>query len=158
MSPYEALYGVKPRQMCIPATCRSAIETVQDFQIKREVMNQLLKDAIQLAQNKYKMYADKKRKEVEYKVGDWVFLKLQPCRQSSVAVRRFLKLFHNFFGPYQINARVGSIAYKLTLLVGSMVHPVFHVSLLKKKVGFKYTVTTELPKMGHEGQFLVYPV
>lgn len=158
MSPYEALYGEKPRQLCMPADCRTSVGVVEEFQLNREAMNQLLKDAIQLAQNKYKMYADKKRREVEYQVGDWVFLKLKPYRQSSVAVRRFLKLAHKFFGPYQIIAKVGSVAYKLSLPAGSLVHPVFHVSLLKKKVGSKYSVATTLPKLGREGQFLVYPV
>lgn len=37
-------------------------------------------------------------------------------------------------------------------------HPVFHISLLKKKIGSKYSATTALPKLGEEGQFLVYPV
>lgn len=121
-------------------------------------MNHVLQEAIRSAQHKYKTYADKKRSETEFAVGDWVFLKLQPYRQLSVAVRRYLKLAHKFFGPYKVLARVGAVAYRLQLPEGSSVHPVFHVSLLKKKVGSRSSVSTELPRMGQEGQFLVYPV
>lgn len=158
MSPYEALYGVKPRQMCIPATHRSVNDNVQDFQVRREAMNQFLSEAITAAQHKYKHYADSRRQEKQMQVGDWVFLKLQPYRQLSVAIRRYLKLSHKYFGPYKITEKIGNVAYRLELPPGSAVHPVFHVSLLKKKVGAKYTVTTELPRLGTEGQFLVYPV
>ncbi|XP_074328093.1 uncharacterized protein LOC141666007 [Apium graveolens] len=120
-------------------------------------MNTVLQEAIKQAQNKYKFYADKKRKEVILKVGDWVFLKLQPYRQISVAVQKYLKLSHKFFGPYLILAQIGPVAYKLQLPPGSQVHPVFHFSMLKKKVGSKHIITTELPKLVPEGQFLVYP-
>lgn len=144
--------------MCMPTSHRSAVDTVEDFQIKREAMNHLLKEAIQNAQQKYEYYANKKRTEANFEVGDWVFLKLQPYRQLSVAVRKHMKLAHKFFGPYQVIEKVGKVAYKLTLPVGSAVHPVFHVGLLKKKVGSKYTVTTELPRLGGQGQFVVYPV
>lgn len=52
-SPYEALYGVKPRHICIHASHRSAVDTVEAFQIKREAMNHLLKESISAAQAKY---------------------------------------------------------------------------------------------------------
>lgn len=121
-------------------------------------MNQFLKEAITAAQHRYKVFADKKRTEADYQVGDWVYLKLQPYRQLSVAIRRYLKLSHKYYGPYQILENVGKVAYKLTLPTSTQVHPVFHISLLKKKIGSKYTASSALPKISTEGQFLVCPV
>lgn len=158
MSPFEALYGIKPRQICQPSFCRSSVAVVEDFQVKREALNHILQDAIKSAQHKYKYYADKKRRETSLQVGDWVFLRLQPYKQLSVAVRKYLKLSHKYFGPYKVLQRVGPVAYKLDLPNGSLLHPVFHISLLKKKVGSKYVVSSALPRLGAEGQFIVYPV
>lgn len=79
---------MQPRQMCLPAEQRSSVDSVLDFQIKREAMNQLLKETITLAQNKYKQYVDAIRKEVSFQVGDMVYRRLQPYRQLSLAVRR----------------------------------------------------------------------
>lgn len=156
-SPFEAVYGIKPRQMCIPASHRSSVSSVEDFQVSREAMNQLLKDAIIVAQHKYKVYVDKQRTEASFQEGQMVYLKLQPYRQLSVAVRKHLKLAHKYFGPFEIVEKIGKVACKLRLPPGSLVHHVFHIRLLKKKVGSKYTITTALPKIGAEGQFLVQP-
>ncbi|XP_024965862.1 uncharacterized protein LOC112506067 [Cynara cardunculus var. scolymus] len=52
----------------------------------------------------------------------------------SVAPRIHQKLTARFFGPFKIVDRIGPVAYKLELSVSSKVHPVFHVSLLKKAV------------------------
>lgn len=60
-TPFEAFYGILPRQLCLTSDTRSAIGTVEEFQIQREAMNHLLKEAIRSAQNKYKQYADKRR-------------------------------------------------------------------------------------------------
>lgn len=72
-SPYEALYGVCPRQICIPSDHRSQVDVVAEFQVQREAMNKVLQEAIQTAQHKYKQYADTKRREVEFQVRDFVF-------------------------------------------------------------------------------------
>lgn len=67
------------------------------------------------AQHKYKVYADKQMTETDFEVGQMVYLKLQPYRQLSVAVRKHLKLAHKYFGPFEIMEKIGKVAYKLKL-------------------------------------------
>jgi hypothetical protein len=97
------------------------------------------------AKQRMKKYADEKHSERQFKVDDWVFLKLQPYVQSSLAARSNQKLAFKFFGPYRVVGRIGSVAYRLELPPSSSVHPVFHVSQLKKAVGARHMVTPTLP-------------
>jgi len=65
--------------------------------------------------------------------------------QTSVATRTSNKLSFRYFGPYEIESKVGPVAYKLKLPAHSAVHPVFHVSLLKKAIGMLPYSVTSLP-------------
>lgn len=57
-----------------------------------------------------------------------------------------------------ISHRIGSVAYRLALSPNSKIHPVFHVSLLNKKVRNRVVVQSELSYTGNDAQFLVKPV
>jgi hypothetical protein len=92
-----------------------------------------------------KHYADKKRTFREFAVDDLVFLKLQPYIQNSVALRSNQKLAYKFYGPYRVLARVGKVAYRLDLPETSRIHPVIHVSQLKRAIGPGEQVQQQLP-------------
>ncbi|CAA7054270.1 unnamed protein product [Microthlaspi erraticum] len=79
-----------------------------------------------------------------FEVGDWVFLKLQPYRQHIIFKRTSHKTTR-YFGPFQVAARVGHVAYRLTLPEGTRVQSVFHVSLLKNRVGSDTPTAGSLP-------------
>jgi hypothetical protein len=62
-------------------------------------------------------------------------VKLQPYRQHSAALRKNQKLSMRYFGPFNIIAKVGTVAYKLELPPTSKIHNVFHVAQLKQFKG-----------------------
>ncbi|XP_071933007.1 uncharacterized protein [Coffea arabica] len=104
-----------------------------------------------------KVFADKHRTERQFVVGDWVFLKLQPYRQQSIAIRKSLKFAAKFYGPFQIIEKISAVAYKLQLPAGAEIHPVFHVSLLKPKLGPHQATNPMLPELDHQDQCLLQP-
>ena len=86
-----------------------------------------------------------------------VYLKLQPYRQQSVVVRRSLTLASKYYGPFPVIAQVGEVAYRLELPQGSRIHPVFHISMLKKKIGCSQEVMPALPLVGTDTQIQIAP-
>ncbi|GJV54374.1 putative nucleotidyltransferase, ribonuclease H [Tanacetum coccineum] len=93
------------------------------------------KEKLKEARSRQKSYADKHRRDLEFQVGDRVFLKVSPFR----GVKRFGikgKLSPRFIGPFEILERIGEVLYRLALSPQlSHVHDVFHVSLLR---GYHY--------------------
>ena len=134
MAPYEGLYG---RRCCTPL-CWSEVgerqilgpELIQQYE---EGVN-LIRERMRVAQSRQKSYADNRRRELEFNVGDFVFLKVSPLR-GAVRIKGRGKLSPRFVGPFEILERIGACAYRLRLPVElSRIHDVFHVSNLRKYI------------------------
>ncbi|XP_068636037.1 uncharacterized protein [Aristolochia californica] len=102
-----------------------------------------------------KEYYDQGHREVQYNIGDLVWLCLQHYRQSSMAGSRH-KLSPKYFGPFVISQRVGEVAYKLHLPSDARIHDVFHVSFLKQFKGSYPPIPSSLPPM-EEGRLSFMP-
>lgn len=109
------------------------------------MVHDLLRQHLLRAQQIMKRQADKNRTFREFQVNDMIFLKLQPYIQASVAPRANHKLLFKFYGPFRVVARISDIAYKLALPEGSTIHPVFHVSLLRKCLADGMTTSSPFP-------------
>ncbi|XP_076901076.1 uncharacterized protein LOC143555399 [Bidens hawaiensis] len=104
-----------------------------------------------------KLAADKHRRDVQFMVNDWVFVKLQPYRQGSVRLQRHHKLGHRYFYPYRVVTKIGAVAYKLDLPANAKIHPVFHVSLLRKCIGKPVQQITPLHLVDSTSTLLFQP-
>jgi hypothetical protein len=139
------VYGRRPPNLLRFLSNETKVQAVAVELTDRDEALSQLKLHLLRAQEQMKKYADQSRRDVNFEVGDWVFLKLRPHRQHSVIRRIHQKLAARFYGPFKIIEKVGEVAYRLQLPDYSKIHPVFHVSLLKKAVG-DYEVHGTLPK------------
>nr|GEZ12502.1 putative reverse transcriptase domain-containing protein [Tanacetum cinerariifolium] len=129
---FEALYGRK---------CRSSImwAEVGEVQLIRPELVQETTEKISKTKNRLKVthdhqksYADKRRKPLEFSIGDYVLLKVSPWK-GVVRFGKKGKLAPRFVEPFKIIEKVGPVDYQLNFpeeLNG--VHDTFRVSNLKK--------------------------
>ncbi|KAL0536724.1 hypothetical protein IC582_025684 [Cucumis melo] len=95
---------------------------------------QKIRSRMQTVQSRRKSYVDVRRKDLEFDVGDKVFLKVAPMK-GVLRFERRGKLSPRFVGPFEILERIGPIAYRSVLPPSlSKVHDVFHDSMLRKYV------------------------
>lgn len=110
------------------------------------------------AQERMRFYADRKWTERELEVGDWVYIKLRPYRKVSVALRSNLKLTFQVHGPYNVIKKLSPVAYELQLPATIKIHPVFHISQLKKKIRSYVVPVIEPPVFSTDGKPLAEPI
>ncbi|XP_048604921.1 uncharacterized protein LOC125582328 [Brassica napus] len=75
---------------------------------------EMLKMRLREAHDRQKSYADKRRKDLEFQVGDLVYLKMRTFQGGS-KTRKLKKLKPRYMGPYPILERIGAVAYRLDL-------------------------------------------
>ncbi|GJT25743.1 putative reverse transcriptase domain-containing protein [Tanacetum coccineum] len=131
-APFEALYGRKCRSPVIWAEVgESQLIGPEIVQETTEKIVQI-KERLKTARSRQKSYADKRRKPLEFKVGDRVLLKVSPWK-GVVRFGKKGKLAPRYVGPFEIVECVGPVAYRLKLPQElSCIHDTFHVSNLKK--------------------------
>ncbi|PON56653.1 histone H3-K9 methyltransferase, partial [Trema orientale] len=100
---------------------------------------------------------DEARRDVKFEEGDLVYLKLRPYRQKSLAQRKNEKLAARYYGPYPVVGRVGAVAYHLELPPTARLHPVFHVSQLKRAIGANNSSWEIPPQLTEELELTVEP-
>ncbi|WVZ70482.1 hypothetical protein U9M48_019146 [Paspalum notatum var. saurae] len=159
MSPFQALYGRQcrtplmweeagERQFFGPAMFEEAAENVAK-----------VRENLRIAQSRQKSYADKRRRELAFKAGEFVYLKVSPLRGTKRFHMRG-KLAPRYVGPCRIKKQIGELAYELELpehLFG--VHLVFHVSQLRKCLRLPDTqISPEAVDLQDNLEYLEYPV
>nr|GEV22215.1 putative mitochondrial protein [Tanacetum cinerariifolium] len=132
--PDKILYGRDPPPLIRCGSQPTPIFEVDRYMEERDQVLKEFKEHLSKVQVNMKTKADCHRRDVQFKVGDKVFLKLRLRRQQSV-VHNNEKLSPRYYGPYEILERIGNVAYKLKLPSTTTIHPVFHVSQLKKFIG-----------------------
>ncbi|KAA3480068.1 Retrotransposon protein, Ty3-gypsy subclass [Gossypium australe] len=132
MEPYEALYGHKCRTPLYWTELSEKQIHGVDLVKETEEKVRVIHDSLKATSYRQKSYADLKRKEIEFQVGDKVFLKVSPWKKI-LRFGRKGKLSPRFIGPYEVIERIGPVASRLAFPADlERIHNVFHVSMLQR--------------------------
>ena len=145
MAPYEALYGRKCRTpLCWDEVGERKLLGPEIVQVTTNNVK-VIRNRLKIAQYRQKSYADNRRRDLEFQVGDQVFMRISPWK----GVLRFGKkgkLSPRYMGPYEIVERIGAVAYRLRLPPElAKIHDVFHVSMLQKYIADPSHVLRDQP-------------
>ena len=95
-----ALYGYHPPSITSYLRENYRVQVVEDHIEHQQEVLQLLKDNLNLAQNRMKQQANQHRSERSFDVGDCVFLRLQPYKKLSLKqAKKDNKLSPKYYGP-----------------------------------------------------------
>ncbi|CAN6726359.1 unnamed protein product [Malus baccata var. baccata] len=159
MAPYEALYGRKcrsplywdevgERRLLGPELVQIATEKI--FMIRAHLL---------AAQSRHQSYVNPHRREVTFDTGEYVFLRVSPMK-GVFRFGRKGKLSPRYIGPFEVLERVGEVAYRLALPPElSHIHPVFHVSSLRRyRSDLSHVISYEPIQVKENLTYEEYPV
>lgn len=145
---YNVLYDVLGITMIAASSFNKAREIIMVMSIAaHEVVFQLqdkdsllvlIKQYLHKAQERMKLFYDKRHNEMTFEIGDWVYLKLQAHKQHFIERRIVHKLFAKYYGPFEVIKRIGTVAYKLRRPNSAKIHPVWPCSMfpyLRRRLG-----------------------
>ena len=115
MSPFLVLYGYHLPSITSSLKVSPRVQEIEDHLLHQQQVLSGLKENLAMAQNRMKQQADQQISMKQQKKNN--------------------KLSPRYYGPYQIMKKIGSVAYKLEFPPTTKIHPVFHVSCLKKVIG-----------------------
>jgi hypothetical protein len=114
-SPFRVVYGRDPPAL-ISYTPGAARVVAVDQQLQdRDTFLEEIRERLIQAQVTMKQYQDKSRREVQFAVGDWVWVRLNQRTAVGVTTTTPSKLGPKFYGPYQVLQQVGEVSYKVQL-------------------------------------------
>ncbi|KAI3523617.1 hypothetical protein L1887_01878 [Cichorium endivia] len=139
-APFEMLYGRKCRTPVCWGEVGQRVLGSTEVVLKTTKLIQKVRERLLMAQSRQKSYADRRRSDLEFQVGDFVLLKMSPWK-GVIRFRKRGKLGPSYIGPYRIIVRVAKVAYRLELPEQlSQIHDTFHVSQLRKCITDETTI------------------
>ena len=131
-APFEIIYG-KPLLLPI---MRTKEEIFHADEFVHTAFSQV-KSAIEKSQGQQKKAADKHRRNVEFKKGDWVLLKFDKARLRKTKINALNNptLSPRYYGPFEITEKINDVSFRLGFPDHWRIHNAFHASLLKTYVG-----------------------
>jgi hypothetical protein len=140
-TPFLLNYGIEPltplsflttpQQHEARQLLHSQCPAAQRFTERMQLALTTAKQSLQAAQQRDTHHANKKRRDMRLKVGDYVLLSTKNLKLKASGSR---KLLPRFIGPFPVTKVINNVAYRIHLPVGLRCHNVFHVNLLEKYI------------------------
>ncbi|GKE61440.1 putative mitochondrial protein [Tanacetum coccineum] len=156
-TPFKILYGRDPPKIIPYETSSAPTFEVDKYLEERDLVLDDLRKNLLKAQQIMKAQSDNHRIDVQFLVGDMVFLKLKHYRQRSVSKRLNEKLALRYFGSFEVLEKIRTVAYRLKLPDIASIHLMFHVSQFKKVVGDQVAETNFLKELTEDMEMRVQP-